>query len=352
MLSSFCPKSLLCYLDAKDKKDKGLKCDDDDWKPHLYYQYPDSDVEEDDDEYEDIGLESNDPNREDDSRMYDLVVSIQENRQKTAKKILATDKHHPLKINETFDGLGDINFTALHYAVRHSLPSIVSIILAHPDVDVNMADSNNATALFDACSETKDDDPGMLIILLSDPRVRVDIVETWDNLNILCRTACVGDEAIHQLQAMVAYRSYDELGIDKRANFHDFLSREITNEPITVLEMARYCKFNGLVNFFEKCKTYPLQTKHECEVLYKLSDALSTQIYATVVLASDGYLKINPPLTEKECDTVRFLKMATRLPLELQMILCNRMFGINKDTITSKHSFPAFCYLASLYPKK
>ena len=42
----------------------------------------------------------------------------------------------------------------------------------------------------------------------------------------------------------------------------------------------------------------------------------------------------------------RFLKIAASLPLDLQMVLCNRMYGSPKDIVLASDSEPGFRWLA------
>lgn len=63
-----------------------------------------------------------------------------------------------------------------------------------------------------------------------------------------------------------------------------------------------------------------------------------------VVCHCDGYFRFSPtlgdgPPPEK---AKRFLDLAARLPMDLQMMLCNRVFGLDSDVITANHSEPGF----------
>jgi len=54
---------------------------------------------------------------------------------------------------------------------------------------------------------------------------------------------------------------------------------------------------------------------------------LLEDIYALVVLHCDGYLSIKGDISgEKYLRCVRFLKITKRLPQELQMMICRRIF--------------------------
>jgi hypothetical protein len=56
-------------------------------------------------------------------------------------------------------------------------------------------------------------------------------------------------------------------------------------------------------------------------------------LFALVILECDGFLKIKK---EKESDLQRFFSMAGRLPIEIQMILCNMAYGSTGEIIKSK----------------
>jgi hypothetical protein len=63
-----------------------------------------------------------------------------------------------------------------------------------------------------------------------------------------------------------------------------------------------------------------------------------------VVYLSDGFLKLKPGSSATAAG--KFFSIATRFPLELQMILCNRVHGLHKDLVLTKYSEPAFKKLA------
>jgi len=46
---------------------------------------------------------------------------------------------------------------------------------------------------------------------------------------------------------------------------------------------------------------------------------------------------------------VRFFCIARKLPLELQMLLCNRVVDSSRQSVLRKHSEPAFKHLARLF---
>ena len=67
-----------------------------------------------------------------------------------------------------------------------------------------------------------------------------------------------------------------------------------------------------------------------------------------MVFLSDGYLKV-PAKEEAEqigvakgMQAQRFFSLASQLPMELQMVLCNRVFGLEGSIIKQIHSEKGF----------
>jgi len=69
----------------------------------------------------------------------------------------------------------------------------------------------------------------------------------------------------------------------------------------------------------------------------------AAEMFALAVFVSDELLQVND-LTPTPA--LRFFKIITQLPLELQMVLCYRLVGSGKDIISGKDSEEAFKSLA------
>lgn len=65
-----------------------------------------------------------------------------------------------------------------------------------------------------------------------------------------------------------------------------------------------------------------------------------------IVFHSDDYLRFKRE-TEKSDDIRRFLKIAKLLPMELQMVLCNRLGDIPGDLILTRDAEAAFKRVAA-----
>ena len=60
-----------------------------------------------------------------------------------------------------------------------------------------------------------------------------------------------------------------------------------------------------------------------------------------MVFHSDGFLALAQH--EEHPGVNHFFKISSRLPLELQMVLANRVMGLGADIVSLKHSELAFC---------
>jgi len=70
-------------------------------------------------------------------------------------------------------------------------------------------------------------------------------------------------------------------------------------------------------------------------------------LFALVIFLSDGLLSLQPSSSSETLQAIRFFQIARALPLELQMLLCNRVWRSPKDLILTATSEPAFKKLAN-----
>jgi len=73
-------------------------------------------------------------------------------------------------------------------------------------------------------------------------------------------------------------------------------------------------------------------------------EALSALIFAMMVGISDGYFQMIQSGAIPEM-TITFFRLAYQLPIELQMLLSNRVYNINKNYILNIDFEDAFVYL-------
>ena len=75
--------------------------------------------------------------------------------------------------------------------------------------------------------------------------------------------------------------------------------------------------------------------------------ALAAEHFASIVFLCEALLQLKPALTDPPPPAaLRFFVIASKLPMELQMILCHRVVGSMKQNILHKDSEVAFKSLA------
>jgi len=85
-----------------------------------------------------------------------------------------------------------------------------------------------------------------------------------------------------------------------------------------------------VVTLLERFKENPVETRHAVRVELGLIDEVAAEMFALVVFVSDGLLQIKDTTPSP---AARYFSIAAQLPLELQMVLCYRLVGSNKEII-------------------
>jgi len=98
-----------------------------------------------------------------------------------------------------------------------------------------------------------------------------------------------------------------------------------------------------VVILLERFKENPVETRHAMRVELGFLDDMAAEMFALVVFVSDGLLQIKDTTPSP---AARFFKIARSLPLELQMVLCFRQVGSDKEIIPGKESEVGFKELA------
>lgn len=68
-----------------------------------------------------------------------------------------------------------------------------------------------------------------------------------------------------------------------------------------------------------------------------------------MVFYCDDYLRLCQKIPSVSLNRLRFMRITSQLPLDLQMVVCNRAYGSPKDLILCSVSEPAFKKLAVIF---
>jgi hypothetical protein len=293
--------------------------------------------------------------------------------------------------------------TPFYRACWHGHLSIVQYLLAAcPSVDVNKENNEGSTPLYVACSYNHLE---VVRVLLLDPRVEVNKtnVQQASPFNIATElgyndiiSLLLGDDRININQQddggcsgvwMAAQNGRLETLQLILASDRDIdLSSKSTVGPggwhgKTAVEIARWSgsslfPWNDeseedfkrrkaacpiIADLLAEHQRDPHSVRKRLSLLPGVRDRFIGEVFAMVVFLADNFVSLQPavsPLQQPprppsplkppplEEQARRFFAIAVALPMDLQMVLCNKVFDSPKDLVLTKHSEPAFKKLA------
>ena len=217
--------------------------------------------------------------------------------------------------------------TLLHFACLESNSSaVIPLLLAHPDIDVNVKTKFGATPFYFACVTGS---TSCVREMLKDSRVKVN---ERNNSGHAPLWSAASNGYLDIIKWWIASGREMDLGIPGDVEYADVIAgakEEGRTEVVTLLE-----------RFKENLE----ETRYQVRVELGLLDALAAEVFAMVVFVSDGLLQIKD--TTITTPAARYFSVARRLPLELQMMLCFRQVGSVKEIIPGQVSEVAFKELA------
>jgi len=218
--------------------------------------------------------------------------------------------------------------TLLHAACWGSDDSsaVIPLLLAHPDIDVNAKEANGYTPFYCACFGR----PSCVREMLKDSRVKLNEPDNGGRTPLWWAAA---GGRLDVIKWWIASGREMYLGKPGDVEFTDAVG------------VARENSQTEVVTLLERFKSDAAQTRHAMRVELGVLDELAAEMFALVVFVSDGLLQIK----DAASSAARFFSIARRLPLELQMGLCYRQVGSDKEIIPGKESEVAFKELARLW---
>ena len=224
--------------------------------------------------------------------------------------------------------------TALMCASMRNNDNVVKFLLAHPDIDTNKSTLNGETALSLGCWNGA---TSIVKLLLLNPSVdaanqnKQGCTPLWD---------AVYSGHINTINWLIA--SDKHLG-DVKNDKGSWMS----TGSRTAIELATGLSRHEIAELLKRFVVRPKQIKHEIRVNLKFKNAMASELFSLVVFLCDDLVKEIDSGISDLCVSSRFFAITKRLPMELQMVVCNRAVGSAKDTILTKDSEPAFMTLAA-----
>ena len=178
-------------------------------------------------------------------------------------------------------------------------------------------------------------------VLLKDPRVDITLGDRNDCSPLWYASR---DGILEVIERLIA--SGRDLGDVRNKTGKNFDSKEYT-----ALEIAREENRTEAAALLQRFITNPAQTRHEIRAKLGMLDELAAEVFALTVFLCDDLLQLKPaahPAHPTAAATTRFFAIASKLPMELQMIICHRVVGSMKQNILHKDSEAAFKSLARI----
>ena len=221
---------------------------------------------------------------------------------------------------------------------------VVTMLMASPVVDVLRARDDGCTPFFFSCYKAHID---IVALLLSDPRV--DINQPWsDNGTPLWSITQNGHLPVAQL--VMAWGR--DLDTQRKSAFNGKTAAEQGRLMATVdkdvdeseEDYKRVITYGPAIgDLIDEYEQDPVAVRQRLRRTAGVREYFIANFFALLVFFSDHFLRLSSSIHP---DTERFFKICTQLPLEVQMVLCNRMYGSARDVVFSRFSEKGFLWLS------
>ena len=239
----------------------------------------------------------------------------------------------------------------------------VALLLADLRINVNQPNHKEATPFFIACQQGHKE---VVSLLLNNPRIEINNPENdqctplWfasqeGYLSVVQRILASEREVDTKTKSIAGAGGWNNKTTAEIARFQGIRDK-IAAESEEDYTRKRQ---NGplIAKWIDSFDADPAITRQHLRELPELRDAFISDLFALVVFLCDDFLSVStesssstsPPSSTTSKKAARFFQIAHCLPMELQMVLCNRVFGAGKNSVLTKHSEPAFKRLGRLY---
>ena len=275
-----------------------------------------------------------DPNKLDHDSYTPIFIAWCNGHKEVVSLLLADPRIDPNQAN-------DKGSTPFFMACQEGHKEVVSLLLADPRIDLNKPRDIGATPFLIACENGHRE---VVSLLLADPRIDP-FKPRRDQSSPLWYASNNGHLVVVQ-HLLASGREIDTM---VRSSFNNKTAakqgRSVgarTTKPADETEEDFQSKTYGLLcaDLIDDYERDPVATRHRLRRQPGLREYFIGHLFALVVYHSDSFVIINERLAH--ADTQRFFRLCARLPLEVQMVLCNRAFGSPKDIILSRNSEPGF----------
>jgi len=270
-----------------------------------------------------------------------LTQAVKHNNVDKVDKMLTQDR---LKNNLNVNWQDRHGMTALHHACIAGYYKITKLLLTHPDINVNCLNNNGATAFSLASFNGRE---SCAQLLLTQHQLKPNLLDGWGHHPL---QSIVNRSYINTLRLWIAAvdsshpNSPYQVFADKSATY-DTARQQINH----LISYRRRPDNEETISLFIRYNDKPEQVRLEVVTQLGRHRQLVAELFAVVIFFCDGLLQISENKNNTTAKVTRFFKIAIELPIELQMVLCCRVFGSALNNIKSCDSESGFYWLASKY---
>lgn len=232
----------------------------------------------------------------------------------------------------------------LFVACQEGHAEVVALLLADPRVDPNQLTNDDRTGFFKACSQGRVD---VAVLMLADERV--DVNRCRSDLSTPLWFASQNGHLQIVRHLLASSRAVDtgtkslwnNSTAAEQARKQPAIPRQPSETAMDVERRKVDCPL--IADLIDEYERNPEEVRMRMRLLLGFGEPYIGQLFALLVFYSDGFVRASgttPPATSK------FLAISSQLPLDLQMVLCNRVFGSSKNIVRTKHSELGFKWLA------
>lgn len=240
----------------------------------------------------------------------------------------------------------------LHKACQYGFYDIVELLLAHPDIRVNQKNELGWTPFSLACANGRTE---VVKRMLRDERVNINLGNKLDQTPLWIATYWGKIDVVKAIFA--SGRKIDDCGSPRRVAREKEITniwaliRDYMDDPAKVIvALQEEIDWLGLLLSF---LLFSLLSSHACFPLFLsfsfFAGVYPVEVFALIVLHSDGIVSTKKLVRDKEDRSVRFFRIASSLPMELQMILCNRLAGRGGNFVLVKDLEPALRKMVQIF---
>jgi len=237
---------------------------------------------------------------------------------------------HP-EVNVNWSDEDDDGDTGLHWAARKDNSPMMTLLLAHPGVEVNSRNGAGLTPFYVACIYDSHD---CIRLLLADPRANINLPD-FAGYTPLSASTYEG----HMTAIKLLIASGRDLSVSGDAD-------DEAGDAMMVAEKQGKVLIADLLRGFRE---NPARARYHARLQLGYHGEVAAEVFALVVFLCDGLVKVVPKIGVASHRAVKFFHIARQLPMELQMTLCHRVVGSAQSNVPGRDSEAAFVRLAAYF---